>query len=401
MNQVAFMLNGERTEALVEPRLHLADYLRDTSRLTGTHLGCEHGVCGACTVLIDGQPARSCIAFTVACEGRDVRTIEGFEDDAIMKDLRAAFTREHALQCGFCTPGMLIAARDVVMRCPDADDRKIRVELSGNLCRCTGYLGIVNAVNSVIQARRTGSDAAIKRAAIAANAPIAQPIAPPWRAFTPEDAPATAAAIGVPVQTEREDTGPRAGWQRIEEAFIANHPIRRVWEIFADIAGVAACLPGAHIEEATGESAKGRIDVRFGPMKAAFNGATALERDEANMLGRIRGGGSDSLTGSRAKADITYRLSPESDDRRTRVSIVMDYNLQGPLAQFSRSGIVKAFAGRMVAQFGENLNARLAAGTGSHAGPVSIARAQPAELNVSGMLWHWLADRIKRLFGAK
>ena len=394
MNPVSFMLNGERTEGLVEPRLHLADYLRETARLTGTHLGCEHGVCGACTVLIDGEPARSCIAFTVACEGREVRTIEGFEDDALMKDLRAAFTREHALQCGFCTPGMLIAARDVILRCPDADDRQIRVEMSGNLCRCTGYLGIVNAVNSVIKARRAGG--ATARTSVAANAPIAQPIASPWRTFTPAEAAITAVSGAPAVTLAAEDAGPREGWQRIDEAFIANYPIRQVWETFADTAGVAACLPGAQIEEATADSAKGRIDVRFGPMKAAFVGATSLERDEARMRGRIRGGGSDSLTGSRAKADITYRLTQASDDQRTRVSIIMDYNLQGPLAQFSRSGIVKAFAARMVAQFGDNLNARLRGGSG----PVPMTSAKPSELNVGGMLWHWLWSRIKQLFGA-
>ncbi len=397
MNQVTFTLNGERTEALVEPRLHLADYLRDTARLTGTHLGCEHGVCGACTVLIDGQPARSCIAFTVACEGRDVRTIEGFEDDALMTDLRAAFTREHALQCGFCTPGMLIAARDVVMRCPEADDRQIRVELSGNLCRCTGYLGIANAVNSVITGRRSGG--MVARAGVAANAPIAQPVATPWQAFTPADAQLTALA-GAPVATPgKDDTTPREGWQRIEEGFVVNYPIQKVWETFADTARVAACLPGAQIDEASADSAKGRIEVRFGPMKASFAGATSLERDAARMQGRIRGGGSDSLTGSRAKADIIYRLIRENDDQRTRVSITMDYNLQGPLAQFSRSGIVKAFAARMVAQFGDNLNARLASEAGTGAAP--IAAGQPTELKVGGMLWHMLWSRIKQHFGAK
>ncbi|MSQ19231.1 MAG: 2Fe-2S iron-sulfur cluster binding domain-containing protein [Betaproteobacteria bacterium] len=391
MNQVVFTLNGERTEALVEPRLHLADYLRDTSRLTGTHLGCEHGVCGACTVLIDGQPARSCIAFTVACDGRDVRTIEGFEDDALMKDLRTAFTRDHALQCGFCTPGMLIAARDVVMRCPDADDKRIRSEMSGNLCRCTGYLGIANAINSVIQARRGGGATPAIRTAIAANAPVVQPLAKPWQAFTPADAEAAAPrpAVAAPL----DDAGPREGWQRIEESFIANHSPGRVWEIFADTAGVAACLPGASIDEATPTSAKGRIDVRFGPMKASFAGATSLERNETRMEGRIRGGGSDSLTGSRAKADITYRLASEHD--RTRVSIVMDYNLQGPLAQFSRSGIVKAFAGRMVAQFGENLNAKLGGGSA----PIPLAAGRTAELNAGNVLWQWLWSTIKKLLG--
>src|SRR5215470_13081580 len=145
MTKFALTVNDRLFETQVEPRTHLGDFLRDQLRLTGTHLGCEHGVCGACTVLIDGQPARSCITFAVACDGLDVRSIEGFETDEPMAQLRAAFSREHGLQCGFCTPGMLIAARDVVLRLPDADERRVRVELSGNLCRCTGYVGIVRA----------------------------------------------------------------------------------------------------------------------------------------------------------------------------------------------------------------------------------------------------------------
>jgi len=149
MKRLALRINGEPVEALVEPRTHLADFLREQRRLTGTHLGCEHGVCGACTVLLDGMTVRSCITYAVACEGREVRTIEGFHDDPLMGRLREAFSREHGLQCGFCTPGMLIAARDICQRLPQADEERIRVELSGNLCRCTGYVGIVNAVKSV------------------------------------------------------------------------------------------------------------------------------------------------------------------------------------------------------------------------------------------------------------
>ena len=154
MTPISLTVNGRTVQALVEPRMHLGDFLREHCRLTGTHLGCEHGVCGACTVLIAGAPARSCITYAVACDGLAIRTIEGFDDDATMAELREAFSREHALQCGFCTPGMLIAARDIVERIPDADERRIRVELSGNLCRCTGYRGIVNAVRSVVEARR-------------------------------------------------------------------------------------------------------------------------------------------------------------------------------------------------------------------------------------------------------
>ena len=147
-------INGQAVTAEVEPRTHLGDFLRDDQRLTGTHLGCEHGVCGACTVLMDGVPARSCINFTVACDGTDIRTIEDFDDDEMMAHLRQAFTEEHGLQCGYCTPGMLIMARDIVARLPDADEPRVRLELSGNLCRCTGYVGIVRAIKRVLAERK-------------------------------------------------------------------------------------------------------------------------------------------------------------------------------------------------------------------------------------------------------
>lgn len=158
---IHLVVNGEPVEVLAEPRTHLADLLRDELLLTGTHLGCEHGVCGACTVELDGAPARSCITHAGACDGASVRTIEGFGDDAVMRALRLAFAAEHALQCGYCTPGMLITARDIVRRLPDADEARVREELSGNACRCTGYRGIVRAVMGVLkaQADRAGGQA--------------------------------------------------------------------------------------------------------------------------------------------------------------------------------------------------------------------------------------------------
>jgi aerobic carbon-monoxide dehydrogenase small subunit len=156
MNKIAISLtvNGEPRQVLAEPREQLADLLRGPLMLTGTHLGCEHGVCGACTVEIDGAPARSCITHAGSCDGAVIRTIEGFGDDAVMADLREAFAQEHALQCGYCTPGMLVAARDVVLRLPEADEARVREEMAGNLCRCTGYRGIVRAVLSVLANRR-------------------------------------------------------------------------------------------------------------------------------------------------------------------------------------------------------------------------------------------------------
>ncbi|MBV8849976.1 MAG: (2Fe-2S)-binding protein, partial [Methylobacteriaceae bacterium] len=153
MSEIALTVNGKAVTGSVEPRTHLADFIREKLDLTGTHLGCEHGVCGACTVLVDGVPARSCITYALACEGAEVTTIEGLDDDEIARELRAAFTREHALQCGYCTPGMLVTARDIVRRLPEADEGRIRLELAGNLCRCTGYNGIVSAIQRVLRER--------------------------------------------------------------------------------------------------------------------------------------------------------------------------------------------------------------------------------------------------------
>jgi aerobic carbon-monoxide dehydrogenase small subunit len=153
--RIALTVNGANVAAEVEPRTNLADFLREHLHLTGTNIGCEHGVCGACTLEIDGAPSRSCITWAVACDGARVRSIEGFDEDPVMEQLRQAFTAEHALQCGYCTPGMLVTARDIVTRLPDADEARIRKELAGNLCRCTGYMGIVAAISRVLAARKS------------------------------------------------------------------------------------------------------------------------------------------------------------------------------------------------------------------------------------------------------
>ena len=145
-HSVALTVNGRPVEATVESRLSLADFLRLELRLTATHLGCEHGVCGACTILIDGEPARSCIALTVSLGGAEITTLEGLADDRAMQIIKQAFHDKHGLQCGFCTPGMLISTRDLLKRTPRPSESAVRDGLSGNLCRCTGYQGIVRAV---------------------------------------------------------------------------------------------------------------------------------------------------------------------------------------------------------------------------------------------------------------
>ena len=140
MTDVTMVVNGRHVNGNISARTSLADFVRDHEGLTGTHITCEQGICGACTLLIDGYPVRSCITFAVTCAESDVRTIEAFDDDETMALLRRCFSEAHALQCGWCTPGMLITARDIVTRLPNASRERIRLELSGNLCRCTGYL---------------------------------------------------------------------------------------------------------------------------------------------------------------------------------------------------------------------------------------------------------------------
>jgi carbon-monoxide dehydrogenase small subunit len=187
MIPVRLSVNGRARVASVEPRTHLGDLLRDTLDLTGTHLRCEQGACGACTLLIDGQPARACITFAVLCEGADITTIEGLENDPVMTALRRAFTAEHGLQCGFCTPGMLVTARDIVTRLPDADERRVRQELAGNLCRCTGYVGIVRAIRRVLEERRAGT-LVVPEAAPRALGPVGAGHATPVIGTTPMSA---------------------------------------------------------------------------------------------------------------------------------------------------------------------------------------------------------------------
>ena len=144
--KVEFVLNGKPVAADVEPRTTLADCIRDHFRQTGTHLGCEHGVCGACTVLVNGEAVRACLTLTVQTAGDSVVTIEGLSNDVGLTPLQAAFRKHHALQCGFCTPGFLTTAHALLTEEPDADEERIRDVLSGNLCRCTGYIPIIQAV---------------------------------------------------------------------------------------------------------------------------------------------------------------------------------------------------------------------------------------------------------------
>jgi carbon-monoxide dehydrogenase small subunit len=356
---IALTVNARAVKASVEPRSHLADFLRDGLNLTGTHLGCEHGVCGACTLLLDDMPARSCIIYAVACDGARVTTIEGLDDDEITAELRAAFTREHALQCGYCTPGMLISARDLVLRLPSADERSVRVGLSGNLCRCTGYVGIVRAVRSVIDQRRQrgvppvpGGD---RRAlgpvgsgngAIASASRIAR--APATEAETRQEA---GGAMVVPDFTPAKV---------FDDHFTVAYPPDRVFEMFGDVARVAACFPGASLAGTpTPERVEGMMRVKLGPISANFRGAARIERDLETLSGRIVGIGTDQRSRSSTQGEIRYHLVPIEQGAATRVELSIGYNLRGMLAQIAREGLVRDLAARLTADFARNLDRHL------------------------------------------
>lgn len=151
---ISLTVNGDPVAAVVEPRLLLADFLREDQRLTGTHLGCEHGVCGACTVLIDGRAVRSCLVFAVQTDGADITTVEGLAPEGELNPVQDAFQAEHGLQCGFCTPGFVISGTALLQRNPDPTDEQVREGLSGNVCRCTGYQGILRAMRHAADAMK-------------------------------------------------------------------------------------------------------------------------------------------------------------------------------------------------------------------------------------------------------
>ncbi|MEH2497085.1 carbon-monoxide dehydrogenase small subunit [Bradyrhizobium sp. AZCC 1678] len=383
MSMISLTVNRRAVQVSAEPRTNLADFVREKLDLTGTHLGCEHGVCGACTVLLDGVPARSCITYAVACEGAEVTTIEGLDDDSVTTELRAAFTREHALQCGYCTPGMLVSARDLVLRLPQADERLIRVGLSGNLCRCTGYVGIVRAVKSVIEARRARDIAPMPDGGRKILGPVGSDRSDADRTerMRPvESEPTSPEAVGSVASIP--DFTPATV---LEQQFTVAHPPEQVFAMFDDIAAVAACLPGASL---TGpprpERVEGAIRVRIGPIAATFQGAARVERSPTDMSGRIVGIGNDRRSRSSTQGEIRYRLVPI--EQGTRVDLSIGYTLTGMLAQVGRPGLVRDLAARLISEFAGNLDRRLS-GT-------SPGDATAVELNGMALAFGLLRARL-------
>ncbi|MDQ0347539.1 xanthine dehydrogenase family Fe-S subunit [Ancylobacter vacuolatus] len=393
MKPIRLSVNGRDIEAEVEPRQHLADFVREELLLTGTHLGCEHGVCGACTVLIDGAPARACIAFPVALDGAVITTVEGLADDPVTARLREAFMGEHGLQCGFCTPGMLIMARDIVLRLPGADDAVIRHELAGNLCRCTGYIGILRAIRAVAAERGAAGEAPVvtRGGAVAPPlhvSPLTLPVTPTRlstsgdeRPGRGEDVPAASAAF-VPEKL----CNPVELVQEFEVPALR----AKVWALFQDPGRVIGCLPGARLTAPSdGHSVNAEMAVKLGPIQAAFGGTGVIAADPANWTGTIEGGGVDRRSATRVQARLVYGLDELPGATATRVRVEVAYVLQGPLAQMSRGALARELAERLTAAFATNLAGLLRG---------DAVPAQPAPLDAGSLLFSLVKDWLRRLF---
>ncbi|WP_257165833.1 2Fe-2S iron-sulfur cluster-binding protein [Bradyrhizobium sp. SRS-191] len=391
MTTIQLTVNGNAIEPTVEPRTHLADVLRDQLDLTGTHLGCEHGVCGACTLLLDGAPARSCITFAVACAGAAITTIEGLDEDEIAAELRTAFAREHALQCGYCTPGMIMSARDLVLRLDDADEQAIRVGLSGNLCRCTGYAGIVRAIRAVIEARRQRGIAAVIGAGRTSLGPVGS---------HPNTIPTTSPSM--PVMTDIKlssgaavatlDVPDVIPAKSFDASFTVNAAPEQVFTLFGDARTLAACFPGATITDMPApDCIEGEIRVAIGPLAAAFRGSARIDRDETNLSGRLIGTGRDQKSRTSTSGQISWRMVPIDDGRKTRVLLTIGYSLSGPLAQIARDGLVRDLASRITTTFAQNCDSYLSGATNQ------AARDQPQRLNAVGLLLDVALSRLGAL----
>jgi carbon-monoxide dehydrogenase small subunit len=421
MTRIALTVNGKPVAAEVAPRTHLADFLRENLLLTGTHIGCEHGICGACTVEIDGEIARSCITYAVACDGAHVRTIEGFDNDALMARMRQAFTEAHALQCGYCTPGMLIAARDLVRRRGRLARPEIRSEMSGNLCRCTGYMGIVDAIERVMAETATSAADVIAARSATQSArqwlgPAPGPVVMRAQADTPSPArPATTDATGPDLRRGDVATGSRAarspagrprapimvtvggieeadGQTRIRQTFVLPHPRDAVWALMCDVEKVAPCMPGLALDgPPQGDKVYGRLEARIGPIAARFAGEGTIRQLPAEFRQVVEGRGADRRSGSHATGSVDWRLTQvvgESGGEATRVDVVISYALAGMLAQIGRSGLVRDVVRRIGETFAQNLDACL----GDKA-----AEFAPAQLGGLTLLWQIVADRVRAL----
>ena len=284
---VTLTVNGRRTTVAVAPRTTLSDVLRDRLGLTGTHVGCEHGVCGMCTVLVDGEAARACLLFAVQCEGTEITTVEGLGSAGDQHPLQQAFSHHHGLQCGFCTPGMLMSGYDLLAG-GTYDEATVAEDMSGVLCRCTGYRGILAAVSDVAAAYPAGvpGPRAVAPAALVGRTGTAAAAGSGTGTSAGADGGDGPAEITIPA-------GPPTLTVDVESSL--GSPLEDVWAVLADFDRLAACLPGAEMTADLGDDRyRGAAKVALGPVSLTFAGlAHVVEHDPDEHVMRVLAQGAD------------------------------------------------------------------------------------------------------------
>jgi len=385
--EVTLTVNGSAATVSVTPRMHLADVLRERLGLTGTHLGCEHGVCGMCTVLVDGVAARACLLFAVQCDGASVDTVEGLGTPGDQHPLQRAFSAHHALQCGFCTPGMLMSSYDLLANGPSGSSvtpEELPVEMSGVLCRCTGYRGILAAVADVAAAYPDGVPEPGNRAArtLLGRGSARPGVAPEPVAETGDG------RVEPPAEVRLPSGAPSA---TVEVRSELSAPVDAVWRVLDDFEQLARCLPGASlVETLDGDRYRGRAVVALGPVKLSFEGlAQVVERDVEGHRLRVHAQGADA-GGSATQADIQLLVSPASGGGSV-LSADAGLFLSGRIAQFGRA-LAGDVSRRMFEQFASAVDQAATTGIAPEVG----AGPSPVRIVLGVLL-----ARLRRLFARR
>jgi carbon-monoxide dehydrogenase small subunit len=339
-------VNGTPAELTLPARVTLADALRDRLGLTGTHVGCEHGVCGMCTVLVDGAAARSCLMLACQADGAEITTVEGLGSPGELHPLQESFGRHHALQCGFCTPGFLLSAYDLLARDPGVRREDLAAELSGVICRCTGYRNIVEAVAAVADSYRPGEEGSPSLPPPLNCAPrfLPGPVSASLSSRTEQSGSDVSSVPGADAATgghPGEITLP-AGEPTVVVDLRREIPVpaRAVPAILADVHVLARCLPGAELTAELGDDwYQGRARVTLGPVRLSFTGvAHVAEQDERRI--RVLAQGGDPASGQ-AQADITLTVTDAGraagDAARAVLAASARLYLTGRIATFGRS----------------------------------------------------------------
>ncbi|MFC4942938.1 2Fe-2S iron-sulfur cluster-binding protein [Pseudonocardia sp. GCM10023141] len=370
---VALTVNGTPVTVRVSTREHLADVLRTHLGLTGTHLGCEHGVCGMCTVLVDGDAARACLLFAVQCDGAEIVTVEGLGAPERPHPLQRAFSAHHGLQCGFCTPGMLMSSYDLLAHDPSAAD--LPAAMSGVICRCTGYRGILAAISDVADTFPAGVPAPgnCGRRTLVGRAGRSLPVG------TADAAPAAA-----PTREVRVPAGVPSATVDVTSALDA--PLADVWAVLSDVERLVACLPGARLLEVLGEDRyRGRATVALGPVKLGFDGlAQVVERDAEHHRMHLVAQGADA-GGSATQADIRL-VASTGPDGATVLRAEAALHLSGRIAQFGR-----ALAGDVSRRMFEQFAAAVAESAKTGTAP-ALTGPNPLRIALAALL-----DTLKRV----